>query len=68
MVSTVHPDRKLMVATSRTPTASNAGLMMTPPPIPQIAPCNGSAKADDQKDQIHHKIHNYLPNPFFFIL
>lgn len=37
VVLAVHPDRKLMVATSAAPTASMTGLMM-PPPIPQMTP------------------------------
>lgn len=38
MASTVQPDRKLMLLTLMTPTASSTGLIMTPPPIPQIDP------------------------------
>lgn len=35
---TVHPDIKLMVDTSSPEAASITGLMMTPPPIPLMAP------------------------------
>ena len=38
MESTVQPDRKLIVATGKSPVASSTGLTITPPPIPQIAP------------------------------
>lgn len=38
MASTVQPDRKLMPDTLKTPVASNTGLIITPPPMPQIAP------------------------------
>src|SRR5699024_892193 len=38
IASTVHPDRKLILLTLMTPTASSTGLMITPPPIPQIEP------------------------------
>ena len=35
---TVHPDRKLMVETSMPETASITGLMITSPPMPEMAP------------------------------
>ena len=38
MQSTVHPERKLMLLTLMIPVASRTGLMMTPPPIPQMEP------------------------------
>lgn len=38
MDKTVQPERKLMVETGNAPSASRTGLMMTPPPMPQIAP------------------------------
>lgn len=38
MDKTVQPDKKLMIETSMTPNASMTGLMMTPPPMPQMAP------------------------------
>ena len=38
MASTVHPDRKLTVATGIPETASSTGLMMTPPPTPLMPP------------------------------
>ena len=38
IASTVTPERKLAAATLMRPSASMAGLMMTPPPIPQIGP------------------------------
>ena len=42
--STVHPERKLMVDTPIMPKASRAGLIMTPPPIPQMAPTTEAKK------------------------
>ena len=65
MVSTVHPDRKLMVATSRTPTASNAGLMMTPPPIPQIAPAMEAPKLTIRKIKYTIRFIIIYPTPSF---
>jgi hypothetical protein len=44
MASTVQPDRKLMVETLKTPNASSVGFMITPPPIPQIAPAMDAPK------------------------
>ena len=38
MASTVHPDRKLTVATGIPEVASSTGLMMTPPPTPLMPP------------------------------
>lgn len=38
MDSTVQPDRKLMADTVSKWSRSSTGLMMTPPPMPQIAP------------------------------
>jgi len=38
MARTVQPERKLMAETLRPDTASTTGLMITPPPIPEIAP------------------------------
>ena len=38
MASTVMPDRKLAAFTPMSPSASMAGLMMTPPPMPQVGP------------------------------
>ena len=38
MPRTVHPDRKLISVTCIIPSASSAGLMITPPPIPHILP------------------------------
>ena len=43
--STVQPDRKLIEETLITPKASSTGLMMTPPPIPQILPIIHAPKA-----------------------
>ena len=42
--NTVHPDKKLMAVTSSTPKESSTGLIMTPPPIPQIAPTMDAPK------------------------
>ncbi len=38
MAMTVQPDRKVTVATDMTPVASSTGLMMMPPPMPQMVP------------------------------
>ena len=38
MAMTVQPDRKVMVDTAITPVASSTGLMIMPPPMPQIVP------------------------------
>ena len=38
MAKTVQPDRKLMVEALMIPKVSRAGLMMIPPPMPQMAP------------------------------
>jgi len=38
MASTVQPDKKLTVATLSRWNRSRVGLMMTPPPMPQMAP------------------------------
>ena len=38
MAKTVQPERKLMVPGKSAPEASSTGLMITPPPMPQIAP------------------------------
>ena len=38
MARTVQPDRKLIVDALMMPKASRAGLMMIPPPMPQMAP------------------------------
>jgi hypothetical protein len=35
---TVQPDKNVIVATDITPVASNTGLMIIPPPMPQIVP------------------------------
>ena len=51
MESTVHPERKLMVATLARPSISSIGLMITPPPMPQIAPAM-DAKKLTQKNKI----------------
>ena len=44
MDRTVQPDRKDTVVTLITPVASSTGLMITPPPIPQIAPTTEEKK------------------------
>lgn len=38
MDSTVHPDKKLAAEISKIPKASSSGLMIIPPPMPDIAP------------------------------
>jgi len=38
MLKTVQPERKLAVATGTIDKLSNTGFIITPPPIPQIAP------------------------------
>ena len=49
MLSTVQPDRKLMVDTLAMFRASRAGLMMTPPPMPQMAPPTEAKKLTSNK-------------------
>ena len=44
MESTVHPDRKLMVETLASPNRSSTGLMITPPPMPQMAPATEASR------------------------
>ena len=44
MAITVTPDRKVMVDTDMTPAASSTGLMMMPPPMPQMVPSTHAAK------------------------
>ena len=44
MESTVHPERKDTDATSIIFAASSAGLIITPPPIPQIEPATDEKK------------------------
>ncbi|EEX20208.1 hypothetical protein BLAHAN_07239 [Blautia hansenii DSM 20583] len=61
MESTVQPDKKLMVATSITPNASRTGFMITPPPIPQIAPMM------EAKKQIRKKTTNNIIIPHIFL-
>ena len=51
MDKTVHPERKLMVLTSIIWKASRTGLIITPPPIPQIAPIT-DAKKQIRKNKI----------------
>ena len=52
MLSTVQPDRKLMVDTLAMFRASRAGLMMTPPPMPQMAPPTEAKKLTSNKKTI----------------
>ena len=49
MDSTVHPERKLMAETLSRPNESSTGLMMTPPPIPQMAPITHAPKLTSKK-------------------
>ena len=44
MESTVSPDKKLMVDTLASPHTSRTGLMITPPPMPQMAPATDAKK------------------------
>ena len=44
MESTVSPERKLMALTLITPMASSTGLMITPPPMPQMPPTADAAR------------------------
>ena len=44
MDKTDSPDRKLMLLTLITPKASSTGLMITPPPMPQIPPMVEAAR------------------------
>lgn len=54
MESTVQPDRNDTDAVSIIPDASSAGLIMTPPPIPQMEP------AADEKKQISRIINSFI--------
>ena len=44
MDSTVRPERKLMALTLMMFMASSTGLMMTPPPMPQMPPMTEAAR------------------------
>ena len=65
MDKTVQPDKKLMADTSIRWNVSRAGFIITPPPIPQIAP------ATDAKKQITKKMNEIIISPlaclFFFL-
>ena len=41
---TMHPDMKLAVLTEKIPKASATGLMITPPPMPQMQPITDEKK------------------------
>ena len=56
---TVQPDKKLITETSIIWKASNTGLMMTPPPIPQIAPMTDAQKQIAKKIKDTQK-HGYI--------
>ena len=62
MDSTVQPDKKLMVATAARPSMSSTGLMMTPPPMPQMAPAM-EAKKLTQRYKIDSIMIKILPLP-----
>lgn len=49
MESTVQPERKLMVGTLARPSTSSTGLMITPPPMPQMAPTTEERKLTTRK-------------------
>lgn len=61
MDNTVHPDKKLMALTEIRPKASNTGLMITPPPIPLIAPMVEAMKLIKKKMAIVNLCPLYLP-------
>ena len=44
MDNTVQPDKKDIVVTDSQPNKSRTGLIITPPPIPQIAPTTDAPK------------------------
>ncbi len=44
MESTVQPDKKLIVETLAQPNRSSTGFIITPPPIPHMAPATDAAK------------------------
>ena len=52
MASTVQPDKKLLVATVARPVTSSSGLMITPPPMPQMAPTMLAARLMIKKNNI----------------
>ena len=58
--STVQPERKLITDTLSTPNASSTGLIITPPPIPHIAPT-----IEARKHIIKNIIGILLRCPFF---
>gem|GEM_PF-5062239 len=51
MESTVQPERKLMLLTLITPAASSTGLMITPPPTPQIPPMTEADRLTKKNSQ-----------------
>lgn len=53
MESTVHPDKKLTAATLSSESISSTGLIITPPPIPQIAPIMLADRLTIKKANIH---------------
>ena len=57
---TVHPDKKLITDTSNTPKASMTGLMIIPPPMPQIAPM-----IEAEKLMIKNKIYIQLASSLY---
>lgn len=59
MAMTVQPERKVTEATDMTPVASNTGLMIMPPPMPQTVPRTQAKKAT--RKQIKYTI--ILPLP-----
>ena len=63
--STVQPDRKLMVLTSATRNKSRTGLIITPPPIPQIAPVTEDKKLINKQDNI---VTPRIFTDFFFLI
>lgn len=52
MDKTVQLDKKLIVLTPNTPVASKEGLMITPPPIPHIAPITDARKLTNKKTKL----------------
>ena len=61
MHKTVQLDRKLIVETLKTPKASKTGLMITPPPIPQIAPAMEAPKLMSQNSMYKYV---FMIDPF----
>ena len=57
MAMTVQPEMKLMAETLMMPMASSTGLIITPPPIPQILPIRQAKSATRKQMTIMENPH-----------